>query len=142
MAKLTFVLGLAGSGKSVYAEERSKTTGAEVFEGIVHHGSLPTVVQRLKNGKDCIVEEIAYCESTAREKVVTDVCSQTPGVEIEFICFENDLESANWNVRRRTNKGDVDSHLALNSWWHPRYTCPERSTVLPITRILQDDATA
>lgn len=142
MAKITFVLGLAGSGKSFYAQKLKEATRAEIFEGVVHNKSLPTIVQCLKDGKDCIVEEIAYCDSTTRENVVTHLRSQAPGADIAFVCFENDLASANWNLTQRTNKRDVRSHLAINNFWHSRYTCPKGAMVLPITRIRHDKSTA
>ncbi len=49
MAKVTFILGLAGSGKTFHAEPLREATGAEVFEGVEHHKSLPMIVQRLMN---------------------------------------------------------------------------------------------
>lgn len=135
MTKVTFILGLAGSGKTVLAEQLRDATGAEIFEGVEHYISLPAIVQRLKDGKDCIVEEIAYCDPDRRERMVRDLRSQVPDVEIEWICFENDLESANWNVMHRTNKSDVEDHLAINRYWHGIYTCPDGANIRSITRI-------
>ena len=135
MAKVTFVLGLCGSGKTFRAEQVREATGAEIFEGVEHHRSLPAIVQRLRDGKDCIVEEIAYCHPDTRDGFVADLRSQVPDVEIEWICFENDLESANWNVMHRTNKGDVEGHLAINREWHSVYRCPDGAKIIPITRI-------
>ncbi len=135
MAKVTFILGLAGSGKTFYAEQLREATGAEIFEGVEHHKSLSVIVERLTDGKDCIVEEIAYCHPNDRERVVTGLRSQVPGVEIEWVCFENDLESANWNVRHRTNKSEIEGHLAINRHWHGVYRYPDGAEIRPITRI-------
>jgi len=142
MTTVTFLLGLCGSGKTHLAKELREATGAEIFEGVEHHKSLPAIVQHLRNGKDCIVEEIAYCDSHTREEIITRLRSLVPEVQIECICFENDLESANWNVVHRTNKGGVEGHLAINRSWHGVYKCPDGAKIRPITRICQSRPTA
>lgn len=116
MVEVMFLLGLAGSGKSFLAEELKGETGAEIFEsteGTHNPKVLPAMLQHLREGNNCIVEEIAYCEPDRREKFVAYLCSEVPNVKIKWICFENDLESANWNIQHRRNKGDVDGHLRI-----------------------------
>ena len=145
MAKVTFLLGLAGSGKSYRADKLKKETGAEIFEGTEgkeNLGMLPNIVQHLRQGKNCIVEEIAYCRPQGREKVVTYLRYHVPDVQIEWLCFENNLESANWNVRNRKNKGDINGHLAINQCWHRLYQYPEGATIVPITRINENKTPA
>lgn len=142
MAKVTFILGLAGSGKTHLANQITATTGAKYFDGVVHNKSLPAIMQCLRAGKDCIVEEIAYCHAPNRDRIETELRSQVPDVEIEWICFENDLESANWNVTHRTNKRDVAGHLAINRDCHRLYTCPDDAKMIAITRIDQGKSTA
>src|SRR5882672_5364135 len=117
MPKVTFLLGLAGSGKSHLAEELRRATNAAVLEGVLGpHDPLavdgPT--KRLLEGKDCIVEEIALCFEENRELIVSYLESSVPGVEIAWICFTNDPESAEWNVRHRRNKSDIENHLFIN----------------------------
>lgn len=142
MAKVTFILGLAGSGKTHLVKQITATTGAKAFDGVVHNKLLPTIIQRLRDGKDCIVEEIAYCYAPNRDRMETELRSQVPDVKIEWICFENDLENANWNVTHRTNKRDVAGHLAINRDWHRVYTCPDGAKMIAITRIDQGKSTA
>lgn len=142
MVKVTFLLGLAGSGKSFLAEKLKRETGAEIFEGTEGEEKqklLRVMVQHLKGGKNCIVEEIAYCHPRAREEIVMFLRSQVPGVEMEWVCFENDLQSANWNVTHRRNKRDVQGHLAINQYWHSLYVCPDGAKVIPITRIDENE---
>jgi len=142
--KVTFLLGLAGSGKSPLAEEISTRTGAEIFEGTEGERKeelLRAIVQALNAGKDCVVEEIAYCMPSRREQIVAFLCNKVPNVEIEWACFENDLESANWNVRHRKHKSDaVQEHLHINQCYHGLYIYPGGANVIPIKRIKENDA--
>jgi len=141
MAKVIFLLGLAGSGKSFYAEKLKRENGAEICEGIAaphHPKGVQEVIEYLNAGKNCTVEEIAYCFSKNRDKVVSDILSKVPNAEIEWLCLENDLESANWNVERRTRKNttsEINAHLRINENWHNRYTYPENTEIIPIKRM-------
>jgi adenosyl cobinamide kinase/adenosyl cobinamide phosphate guanylyltransferase len=145
VAKVTFFLGLAGSGKSHCAEELKAQTGAEIFEGTEGEKKeelLRAMVQQLNDGKNCIVEEIAYCLPSRREAIVATLCRWVPNIEIEWICFENDLESANWNVRNRKHKSDaVQSHLHINQCYHGLYIYPGGAKVKPITRTNENKTT-
>lgn len=134
MAKVTFLLGLAGSGKTYLADRLKRKTGAEVFESLIHNNACPALIQCLRDGKDCIVEEISYCIPSCRDQIM-QYLSQVRGLQVEWICFENDLESANWNVAHRTNKGDAEGHRRLNEVVHSLYMYPERAKVVPIKRI-------
>lgn len=146
MAKVTFLLGLAGSGKTHRGEVLRGETGAEIFEGTEGEKKdalLRVMVQRLIEGKNCIVEEIAYCLPSRREAIVATLCSLVPNVEIEWICFENDLESANWNVRHRKHKMHaVQGHLHINECYHRLYIYPGGVKVIPITRADENKTTA
>ena len=56
-----------------------------------------------------------------------------PCIVDEWVCFENDRESADWNVAHRGEK-DVAEHLGYNEQLEPKYTIPPEARVLPITR--------
>ena len=147
MAKVTFVLGLCGAGKTFLANQLKSETGAEIFEGIVgaHNPTgLRDMLDRLRQGMDCVVEEIAYCCAHSRETIVKILRSQVPGVEIEWICLENDLESANWNVTHRdeVEKQNIQGHIDINRKYHCLYTYPDGATIKPIIRINQGGANA
>ncbi len=134
MAKITFLLGLCGSGKSHLSVQLHEHTGAQVFESVLNSPALMGIQQCLRDGNDCIVEEISFCFEHNRN-VITAFLSAMPGVEVEWICFENDLECANWNVTHRRNKGDPEGHCRINAHVHPQYTYPEGAKIIPITRI-------
>ena|ERR1700733_3777295 len=134
MATATFILGLCGSGKSWLAERLHDSTGAEVFDEPIGRETQPAIVQCLGDGRDCIIEELFYCVPGYRDAMVA-LLEAVPNVVIKFICYENDLDAANANVRRRTNKGRVEQHLRLNTHVSPLYTLPDGCERRPIFRI-------
>ncbi|MET0644124.1 MAG: hypothetical protein ABWZ17_07090 [Candidatus Binatia bacterium] len=135
MAKLTFILGLSGSGKTYLSERLKKETGAEVFTNLLADESgLTSLIAFLRDGKDCIVDEVRFCLPAYREQILQSL-SQITSLDMRWICYENDLETANWNVIHRTNKGDPEGHLDLNLRLHPHYTYPANAEIVPIQRI-------
>jgi adenylate kinase family enzyme len=136
MAKLTFLLGLCGSGKTHIAERLATQTGAKLFSDFLQdqNKNFPTVVQNLNAGKDCIIDEGKYSIPRFREKILADLVN-VANFELEWICFENDRASADWNVRHRKNKGDVEGHLRINEFLSDVYQWPEQAQILKVTRI-------
>jgi len=135
MAKVTFILGLSGSGKTYLAQQLKKDTGAEVFENLLSDGSsLPALIACLRDGRDCIVDEVRFCLPAYRDEIL-QCLSEITDLRIDWICYENDLESANWNVIHRKDKGDPEAHLDLNLRLHPHYEYPPNAEIIPIQRI-------
>jgi len=135
MAKITFILGLCGSGKTYLSERLKKETGAEIFTNLLADESgLTALVESLQDGKDCIVDEVRFCLPTYREQILQSL-SQITSLDMRWICYENDLETANWNVIHRTNKGDPEGHLDINLRLHSHYTYPANAEIVPIQRI-------
>ena len=135
MAQVTFILGLCGSGKSHLAEQLKKETGAEIFENILADASsLPALIECLRSGRDCIVDEVRFCLPAYRSQIL-EYLSQLTNISLHWICYENDLESANWNVIHRKNKADPEGHLDINLRLHPHYEYPANAEIIPIQRI-------
>ena len=135
MAKITFILGLSGSGKTYLSERLKKETGAEVFTNLLADESgLTALIESLREGKDCIVDEVRFCLPAYREQILQSL-SQITSLDMRWICYENDLETANWNVIHRTNKADPEGHLDINLRLHPHYTYPANAKIVPIQRI-------
>jgi hypothetical protein len=136
MAKLTFLLGLCGSGKTYIAERLATQTGAKLFTDFLQdqNKNFPEVVKNLSSGVDCIIDEWKYSIPRFRDKILADL-KNVPNLEVEWICFENDRPSADWNVRHRKNKGDTEGHLRINEFLADVYDCPASAQVLKITRI-------
>jgi hypothetical protein len=135
MAKITFILGLSGSGKTYLSERLKKETGAQVFTNLLADASgLNALIESLRDGKDCIVDEVRFCLPAYRKQILQSL-SQITSLDMRWICYENDLETANWNVIHRTNKGDPEGHLDINLRLHPHYTYPANAEIVPIQRI-------
>ena len=135
MAKITFILGLSGSGKTYLSERLRKETGAEVFTNLLaDDSSLTALIESLRDGKDCIVDEVRFCLPAYRQQILQSL-SQITSLDMRWICYANDLETANWNVIHRTNKGDPEGHLDINLRLHPHYTYPANAEIVPIQRI-------
>ena len=136
MAKLTFLLGLCGSGKTYIAERLATQTGAKLFTDFLQdqNKNFPMLVQNLSSGNDCIIDEWKYSIPRFRDKILADLVN-VPDLELEWICFENDRASADWNFRHRKNKGDVEGHLRINEFLSDVYQWPEQAQILKITRI-------
>ena len=117
MAKLTFVLGLSGSGKTYIAERLATETGAKLFSDfwLEEEKNVPVVIAKLSSGIDCIIDEWRYTIPLFRKKILAEL-KDVPDLELGWICFENDRTSADWNVRHRTSKGNVEGHLAINEF--------------------------
>ena len=135
MATVTFLIGLCGSGKTYLSDAMRHQTGAEVFESLVGAQTVPALVESLRSGRDCIVEEITFCRQDARERITEFLLYACPGVRMNWICFENDLESANWNVRHRTNKGSAGRHMEINARVSQVYSYPPGAIPRAITRV-------
>lgn len=135
MPKVTFILGLSGSGKTHLSEQLKKETGAEIFANLLSDDSrLSALIECLRHGKNGIVDEVRFCLPAYREQIIQSL-AQISDLEMRWICYENDLETANWNVIHRTNKGDPEGHLDINLRLHPHYTYPANAEIIPIQRI-------
>ena len=88
--KVTFLLGLCGSGKSYYALHlKYDNPKVEIFQDLLHESAILRLFERLANGGDCIVEELRFCFPHEWKKFV-DILTSIAGIEIEWICLEND----------------------------------------------------
>jgi hypothetical protein len=141
MATVTFLLGLCGAGKSHLAREMKAETGARVFEDLLHDNAilLPGLIDALKAGNDCIVHEIALCIEENRASIIGLLSSEVADLNFRWICFERDLESANWNVTHRNDGRDIKAHHDYNQWLIQRYTYPKGAEIRRITRIVPRD---
>src|ERR1700730_2405924 len=87
---VTFILGYCGSDKTHLADEMVTAHGVHKFDedfltDRVQHQQL---IQNLRDNRDCIVIEIAYCWEHERQSIIEMLNREVPGVAIEWVCFE------------------------------------------------------
>jgi|688.fasta_scaffold462009_1 hypothetical protein len=141
---LILIQGLAGSGKSHLIEllrydfliQENFAATAESEER-----NIEDLARELRAGRRCIISERKYRSRIERDKFIYRVLSAlypSPQPIIRLICFENDIEAANHNCLKRTNKEHdptgVD-HVALNNMDTKDYEIPSSAIVIKIHRI-------
>lgn len=142
MAKVTLFAGLCGSGKTYeskqleqqYSERGEKV---EMFREVLGPNPKETdIIQKLKDGVDCIVEEAFYCVRFFRDRILQRLEQEVPKADIQWECFENNLEDANWNVQNRPyDDAEAEDLVKLNTEkLHPNYDTGDITTK-PIFRI-------
>lgn len=135
MPIVTFVIGLCGSGKSFHVDRLSKARQVSVFESIVEKNEFDLLFEKLREGHDCVVEEISFCWPDNRQLVIEDLKERLPDVRVEWFCLENDLAAANWNVVNRTNPRDTKRQLKINAQVSAAYSYPDGCEPVPVFRI-------
>jgi len=133
MPTVTFLVGLCGSGKTHYAEE-ILIERHEYFDCPHGGDDYPRIRDTLAAGTACVVEEVELCKRPHRESVL----SQLAGVhdlEVVWVYFANDLETANHNVTVRRNKKDALMHRCINDDLSPQYDIPPGVEPIDIFRL-------
>ena len=138
MAKLIFILGLCGSGKTPLTESM-KTKDPELYA--IDEGFNPSanpdfndkfsqVKKHLSGGHDCAIIEIEMCREPFRSHLA-GLFKDISDTEIKYICFENNLTKANDNLSKPGQR-DPAGRKQINNVLSPQYTIPPRSQILEI----------
>ena len=134
---VTFILGLCGSGKTWHGAKLLREGKVDEFidENLLspHHADQrKRLVRELRNGKNCAVSEILLLVPHHRDEFLQWLRSQAGDFKVEWLCIENNLEVANRNCEKRTNKGRAADHIAINEDFSPLYECPDGVDPEPI----------
>lgn len=146
MAKIIFILGLCGSGKTYYAEQMKKKSQSLVIidEGLDPHPNFDKktfdqnyskLTSNVSKGIDCVVIEIVLCHEEVREMLLQKIKQDIPNVKIEWKCFENNLEKSNKNLEnndRKKIKPNIEGFKNINSMVYKYYTYPKDAEKLTI----------
>jgi hypothetical protein len=135
---VTFIVGYCGSGKSHLADQMQADLGIRKFdEGFLDDANQHAeLIQALRAAVDCVVVEIHYCLEECRRDIVRELEPAVPGLTIEWVYFEVDIEKANQNCRRRTKNDPMGrEHMAINRRIGLRYKIPAGVTPRPIFQL-------
>jgi len=102
MAKVIFIAGLPGSGKSsyiiknypkdkyaVYDDYKCGATDLN-FNSSLHFEKL---MENLNNERDCVVADIDFCKAESRDEANRFIKEFSPATAIQWIFFENNPEA-------------------------------------------------
>jgi hypothetical protein len=131
MSKVTFVIGLSGSGKTHMVD--GMTGVRKIQESFFARRD--EFFAAIKAGEDCVISERAFLRKENQEEIVREILATAPDTEIEWFCFENNLEKANRNCQReRKDKqpGSEAAHMRMNEADSRFYNYPADATILPV----------
>lgn len=136
------LLGLAGSGKTHLA---SRLLCDELIEEDFANGierereNIQKLADWLRDGKTCVISERKYLAAEPRAEFVGKLRkSVAQDFFISFICFENDIKSANHNCQNRGPKrGDSngEAHVAQNNADTCNFVVPDNAIMFKIHRV-------
>jgi hypothetical protein len=89
----------------------------------------------VRAGQDCVVVEVAYLAESGREFLAQAL--EGTGAAITYICFENDLKTANANCVERARLDptrDAPGNCVQNDRMSPTYTYPDGAEVRAMHR--------
>ena len=142
MATLTIIAGLQGAGKSHRVDElRRVTSGICVPDFMkdsikhsaqfIHSQHYPQVINDLRDGKDCIIADVAFCNTGRRVEAEQVVAHDVPGVTIKCEFFENDSAKCRVNALHR-NRPNVDEELQKIDDLSAEYDISPGAKLLPV----------
>ena len=138
---LILVQGLAGSGKSHLIELLKHDFLIEENFALDEARNIVDLASELRCGHCCIVSERKYRSDKERNDFIAKVLAAVnpqPPPSIRVICFENDINAANHNCRKRTNKAHDrtgEGHIVQNEGDTLDYEIPPDAIVVQIHRI-------
>jgi GTPase SAR1 family protein len=125
-AHITFVIGLPGSGKSYLLNYLKENPFIEpvvyddwliVYENDCGNenfncdGRYPELIENLNNKIPCIISSIKFLEPEFLNSSITTLIEEINDLKIEYLYFDNDIESCKFNVKCR----DIE----LGGYWKP-----------------------
>lgn len=125
MAMIVFVVGLPGSGKTLYARERAEREGRILVDDPRDAEALCHMEALVAGGRSIIVTDPNLCFPDVRELAAGRFAGQT----VEWVYFENDPERCLYNSTGRGRQ--VEGFIRLASKY---YQIPEGGQVRPVWR--------
>ncbi len=136
MAKVVYLVGLCGSGKTRKGKSMEGEGWTWMGEGMVHTSErFGQMIGHLVAGRDCVCEEFQTLDPEYRRSIRLLITSQVPTAVVEFWFFEKDIVKATRNVLSRPDsKKDLEGHPLINGRNYDRYVIDPKldTAVLPI----------
>lgn len=128
-AKLTFIVGLPGSGKSKYA---AKTFGGAVIIDDANRIPEATklIEQTLLAGKDCIVIDPLLCYPHVKQTALNWLKEHK--LTAQWLFFSNEPQACLNNIRRRQATGDDRKVIGFISEATKAYVPPVDAKIIPV----------
>jgi hypothetical protein len=141
--RLLVVVGLPGSGKTVYLDrlkaDGTVQTAFDDFHANAADNSCDVTASRwwrpliesLTEGMDCAVADIAFCSPERRDALIEEVRRPLPGAKVVFHCFRADSDRCVRNLIAR-DRPSVQEDLQELQRWLPRYVIPDGATIIEV----------
>jgi len=113
--KLIIIIGLPGSGKTTYYEEKLKALEYEFFDDFISSIVNGQMIKKIENGKTnvCITDP-RLCNYETFKRVMKLIEVHINKTDIQLILFENDKDKCLLNASKRANK-NVNKTIEFNS---------------------------
>ena len=151
MQKIIVIIGLPGSGKTMYLKEHAQEFGQNAlicddyyksapgrtveFKGSAYYADLR---EALKDGKNVVIADIVFCEEPFRREaeggIKNLVAELGLKVDVDYRFFQNDPEACIANILNRARPERVASELKFIEEHRNNYRIPEGATILPVHR--------
>lgn len=142
MARVVIIAGLPGSGKSHWINTHRSDFDGVVAPDYFRDSLVPTLrfpdsrhyhglIKSLREGKDCVIADISFCDTLRRVEAVQVLTSDTPAAVVEWLFFENNAYGCRANIRRDGGSGAA-ARLKHLEGMVQKYFVPVDTEALPI----------
>ncbi|MGV8162404.1 MAG: GNAT family N-acetyltransferase [Candidatus Nanoarchaeia archaeon] len=147
MLKIIIIIGLPGSGKSVYIGTNKEFQGAVIcddyhkssykhshkFEDSIYFNDLK---EGLKQGKNIVISDIAFCKTERLNQIITQMREllKTSGIDASIECryFENNPQACEENVLQRNRKDRIKQEIDFIRDASKEYHVPQNTPTIPV----------
>lgn len=134
--KITFLVGLPGSGKTFLGEQLAEDPNVTYLDDITVKGGLDELDYAVNalGATDIVVSDVFLCRERDRTSALKHLKRIAPGYEVVWVFFENAPEKCVKNVRHRAKSGDERLVEGLIRELTREYVIPE---CVPVREIWQ-----